>query len=163
MKKLLIFVLVGFMLSVPLVLSVVSWYPTEIYTESCKNADLNGDNVIDVGDLGILGANTGRKDCWVSNSWCNGADLNYDGKVDEQDNYILQGWYGKTCELPTEDCIKKPSEYFCKSSRYSKIKDYYKCKTGHGTARECEVGFCQYKFKTKYCWAGCDSASGECK
>jgi len=51
--------------------------------------DANGDNKVDVGDLGILAANYGG----TGKSWSEG-DFNYDGKVDVGDLGILAANYG---------------------------------------------------------------------
>jgi hypothetical protein len=59
--------------------------------------DANGDNKVDVGDLGILAANYGRNlqsEGVVSSLWWSLGDFNEDGKVDVGDLGILAANYG---------------------------------------------------------------------
>ncbi|RLI97483.1 MAG: hypothetical protein DRO99_02970 [Candidatus Aenigmatarchaeota archaeon] len=50
-------------------------------------------------------ANWGRSDCGTP-SWCNGADVNNDGTVDEIDAYILMAqWLNESCHLNAKNII----------------------------------------------------------
>jgi uncharacterized protein (DUF2141 family) len=60
------------------------------HTAALTPGDANGDNKVDVGDLGILAANYGGAD----KTWSQG-DFNGDGKVDVGDLGILAANYGK--------------------------------------------------------------------
>jgi len=65
------------------------------YCISCP--DPNGDGLIDNIDLEIINQNFGREDC-VQPDWCNGADVNRDGKINIFDLATVGLWHGKTCQ-----------------------------------------------------------------
>ena len=56
------------------------------------------DGKVDISDLGKLANNYDREDCSAANNYCDRADINQDGKVNDDDNGILSEYYGEECE-----------------------------------------------------------------
>lgn len=61
-----------------------------------------------------------------------------------------------------EDCTTKANDYYCDYRGYSVRKDYYNCKSGYGTATECEVGKCSFITGHKLC-DNCNVNTGLCQ
>ena len=59
--------------------------------------DTNGDNVVNMLDLGIINSNWLSSGCEVSNLCCNGADLNADSYVNFVDYSIFSAHYMDVC------------------------------------------------------------------
>ncbi len=82
----------------------------EIAPSDDECPDTNGDDIIDGDDLVIVDDNYGRNDC-VGPDWCNGADVNHDGKVGVIDLGLVGLWYGTTCSAI--DCPETGCEDHC--------------------------------------------------
>jgi hypothetical protein len=97
-------------------LLVLSFSTTFIsaYISSCDMADFNQDGMIDVGDLGMLSANSGRTDCSNSNNWCDNVDINGDGKVDVSELSIFSAaGYGTNCTDVDAQYPKEEESSWC--------------------------------------------------
>jgi hypothetical protein len=97
-KKLCVILLLVLII-IPIAIGRIRWRPTKKYMKACNAVDITGDGRIGIGDLGAVADMQGTTDCWRTNNWCKKTDLNYDGKVDDQDVSILKGWYGKECNM----------------------------------------------------------------
>lgn len=69
---------------------------------------------------------------------------------------------GKCNPPPKDNCLTKPSDYYCMNSYYSVEKDYNGCQSGHGTSTSCDIGYCSYVKKYTICSKGCDTVTGKC-
>ena len=77
--------------------------PTDCTTDACCAccaADSTGDSVVDVFDLAAVANNYERTDCSPANNWCDGADINQDGRVDAIDLGLLGSYYNVSCPSP---------------------------------------------------------------
>jgi hypothetical protein len=74
----------------------------------CQFTDLNGDCSVGTGDLSILSLNWLRTDCNSGNGFCDGADIDKNGRADFSDFVLLAAdWLSKDCQYPC-GCQKRP-------------------------------------------------------
>ncbi|MFZ9033844.1 MAG: dockerin type I domain-containing protein, partial [Anaerohalosphaeraceae bacterium] len=76
-----------------------SIFELEVY-QDCEGADINGDGIVDISDLGILTSYWLEPDCNAYND-CDGADIYDDNTVDYLDFAIFtEYWQCNTCSIP---------------------------------------------------------------
>jgi hypothetical protein len=74
---------------------VNSVYPVPV----CRFTDLNIDCGVDIKDLAVFGRNWLRMDCGSGNGFCQGADIDKDGKVNFGDYFIFASdWQSRKCQ-----------------------------------------------------------------
>jgi hypothetical protein len=66
---------------------------------SCRFTDLNADCIVDINDLATFSRNWLRTDCSSGNGFCQGADIDKDGKVNFSDYVIFaDDWQSRKCQ-----------------------------------------------------------------
>jgi len=98
-KKLMVFALVGLLMSLSLVMAIklntdTSFAEGRWEKHMCKRTDISNDGMVGVYDAGMVKSSYGMDNCNWRNRWCNKADVSHSGTVNELDAQLVKAFYG---------------------------------------------------------------------